>query len=52
MRENEVKKEILKEEKKRKKGKMKKEASGMPTNILSAFFLLSDDKVSVIFWFL
>jgi hypothetical protein len=32
--------------------KEKKRPNGMSANILSAFFLLSDDKVSVIFWFL
>ncbi len=32
--------------------KEKRRASGMSADILSAFFLLSDDKFSVIFWFL
>jgi hypothetical protein len=34
-------------EKEKKKKKEKKRPSGMSANILSAFFLLSDDKVSV-----
>jgi hypothetical protein len=49
MRKKGVKKKILKEEKKRKKRKRKKRGR---VECQQIYFLLSDDKVSVIFWFL
>jgi hypothetical protein len=53
MRKNGVKKKMLKEEKKRKNNeKGKKEAEWNASKYTFCFFLLSDDKFSVIFWFL